>query len=130
MNAKALDENSIAALVIDSAIRVHRELGAGLFESACEGALAYELADRGLSVERQKSVYVVYRGSQLEEGFRADLVINERVVVEIKSVKHFDDVHYKQLLTYLKLMNCKLGHSIEPDVPNMKNGIRRLVNVL
>jgi len=120
--------NKITDTIIGSAIDVHRELGPGLLESAYEACLAFELADRGLSVERQKELPVVYRDVRLDCGYRLDLLIENEVIVELKAVERVDPIHTAQLLSYLKLSGCKLGLLINFNVKILKNGIRRLIN--
>ena len=109
---------------------IHRELGPGLLESVYEEILAYELENRGLSVERQRAVEVEWGGQNLGKGFVADLVINSKVILELKSVQKLEPVHFKQLLTYLKLTNLKLGLLINFNEVLIKNGIKRIVNGL
>ncbi len=111
-------------------MRVHKELGPGLLESTNESCLSYELRDAGLNVEVQKGLPVVYRNTKLECGYRIDLMIEEKVRVEIKSVEALNDVHLAQILTYLKLLGCTLGYLINFNVKRVKDGIRRVVNKL
>lgn len=122
--------NTITEAIIGGAIAVHRELGPGLLESAYEACLAYELADRGLSVERQKGLPVIYRNVQVDCGYRMDLLVDGKVVVELKTVEGLEPIHEAQLLSYLKLSGCKVGLLINFNVAILKNGIRRLVNGL
>ena len=119
--------NKITDTIIGSAIAVHRELGPGLLESAYEACLAFELADRGLSVERQKALPVVYHDVRLDCGYRIDLLGEEKVIVELKAVERVKPIHTAQLLSYLKLSGCKLGLLINFNVKVLKNGIRRLI---
>jgi GxxExxY protein len=114
--------------VIAAAIAVHRELGPGLLESAYETCISYELAERGLKIERQKALPVSYRGVRLDCGYRIDLLVEEKVVVEVKAVEKFELIHEAQLLSYLKLSCCQVGLLINFNVKVLKNGIRRLVN--
>lgn len=107
---------------------MHRELGPGLLESAYETCLSYELAERGLKIERQKGLPVYYRGARLDCGYRIDLLVEDRVVVEVKAVEKFELIHEAQLLSYLKLSGCQVGLLINFNVKVLKNGIRRLVN--
>ena len=109
---------------------VHRELGPGLLESAYEACLAYELPDRGLSVERQKALPVKYRGVNVDCGYRIDLLVEGKVVIELKAVQRLEAIHQAQLLSYLKLSGCKVGLLINFNVKVLKDGIRRLVNEL
>jgi len=120
--------NEITDTIIGSAIAVHRELGPGLLESAYEVCLAFELADRGLSVERQKALPVVYRNVKLDCGYRIDLLVEEKVIIELKAVERVEPIHTAQILSYLKLSGCKLGLLINFNVKVLKNGIRRLIN--
>jgi GxxExxY protein len=123
---KEIDE--ITESVIGAAIAVHRALGPGLLESAYEACLAYELVDRGLSVERQKAVPVVYRGVKLDCGYRIDLLVQEKVIVELKAIERFEPIHIAQVLSYLKLSGCNVGLLINFNVKVLKDGIRRLIN--
>src|SRR5688572_30228569 len=102
-----MTENQIGNTVIGAAIEVHKQLGPGLLESAYEAALIHELSGRGLTAKRQVSIFIEYRGVKLEEGFRADIIIDDKVILELKSVESVMDVHKKQLLTYLKLSGMK-----------------------
>ena len=123
-------ENEISREIVDAAYHIHTMLGAGLFESVYESAMAYELQKRGLAFERQKSIPVVYESVYLGEGFRADLIVEDLVIVELKSIEHIAAVHKKQLLTYLKLADKRLGLLINFNTDLIKNGITRLVNKL
>lgn len=125
-----MTENEIAHQILDSAYRVHSKLGPGLFESVYEAALAYELAQRGLNVSRQFPIPVIYESIQIEAGFRADLLVEGKVIVELKSIEAITPVHHKQLLTYLRLSNTRLGLLLNFNVPRLKEGITRLVNHL
>jgi GxxExxY protein len=120
--------NKITDTIIGSAIDVHRELGPGLLETAYEACLAFELADRGLSIERQKALPIVYRDVRLDCGYRLDLLVENKVIVELKAVERFEPIHTAQLLSYLKLSGCKLGLLINFNVKVLKNGIRRIIN--
>lgn len=119
--------NKITEMVIGAAIAVHRELGPGLLESTYEACLAFEIADRGWAVERQKSLPVKYRGVKLDCGYRIDLLVQEKVIIEVKAVGRLDPIHEAQLLSYLKLSGCNVGLLINFNVKVLKNGIRRLV---
>lgn len=125
-----MNENEIAKILFELALEVHRELGPGLFESVYEEILFYELTQRGLYVERQKAVPVYYKEVKMEAGFRIDLLIEETVIVEIKSVEELARVHFKQVLTYLKLTKSKLGLLINFNEDLLKDGFRRVVNGL
>ncbi len=128
-NAKALREiEEIASFVVDSAFWLHKGLGPGLLESVYEVVLAKIISDRGLKVERQVTVPICYQGIELREGFRLDLFVNSKLVVELKSVETFHPVHYKQLLTYLRLMDQPLGLLINFGAPLLKDGLKRVVN--
>ncbi len=125
-----MTENEIGKIVVDGAVAVHRPLGPGLLESVYEAVLAAELRERGLRVERQIAVPIEYRGSQFEEGFRADLIVEGKVLVELKSVEKLTHVHKKQLLTYLRLSGRKLGFLLNFGEAMIKDGIVRTVNGL
>ena len=124
-----MDElNAISGQVVDSAIAVHSELGPGLLESVYEIALAFELRGRGFNVERQIPVPVQYRGIKFDEGYRLDLVVNDVVIVEVKSIEAVVAIHRKQVLTYLRLTNRPLGLILIFNVNLMKDGISRIAN--
>ncbi len=123
-----MTENEVAALIVDAALLVHRELGPGLFESTYEVCLVYELKKRGLRVEAQKELPVVYQDIQLEAGYRIDLLVEGIVIVELKSVQSLSDLHMAQVITYLKLAHCKLGLLINFNVKLIKDGIKRVAN--
>jgi GxxExxY protein len=121
--------NALTEKIISAAIDVHRELGPGMLESAYEACLAYELITRGLSVERQKALPVVYRGQTLDCGYRLDLLVESAVVVEVKSVERFERVHAAQLLSHLRFSKCKVGLLINFNVKWLvEDGIKRVVN--
>jgi GxxExxY protein len=123
-------ENAISKEIVDVAVRVHRALGPGLFESVYEGVMASALEKRGLNISAQQIMPVVFEGIRFEMGFRADLVVGEKVIVEIKSVAGLLPVHRKQLLTYLKLSRMRLGLLINFNVVLIKDGIVRIANGL
>jgi len=125
-----MTENEIGTLVVDAAVEVHRELGPGLFESVYEVSLAHELAQRGLSSERQVVVAIDYKGIRFDEGFRADIIVERKVVLELKSVEQLAKVHHKQLFTYLKLLDLRLGFLLNFGGALMRDGISRIVNNL
>ncbi len=125
-----MTENEIGKIALDSAFAVHRELGPGLLESVYEAVLAAELLQRGLSVERQVPVTIRYKGMTFDEAFRADLVVEEKVIVELKSVERVSEAHKKQVQTYLRLTGCKLGFLLNFGEALMKRGIARVVNGL
>ena len=120
--------NRITDIVISATIAVHRELGPGLLESAYEACLVYELIQHGLSVERQKSVPVTYRGVKIDCGYRIDLLVEDKVVVELKAVERLEPIHEAQLLSYLKLSGYQIGLLINFNVRMLKQGIKRLAN--
>ena len=125
-----MDENTIGTLLIEAAIEVHRELGPALLESVYEAALAYELEQRGLKVARQIPVPLNYKGIHFDEGFRADLIIEDKVIAELKSVEKVTPAHKKQTQTYLRLTGKKLGYLFNFGGEVMKTGITRCVNGL
>ena len=125
-----MTENDIAKEVIDSAFSIHSKLGPGLLESVYEVLLADELTRRGFSVRQQVSIDIEYNGRKFPEAFRADLIINGKVIVELKSVEEVKPVHKKQLLTYLRLTNLKLGLLINFGENLIKDGMSRVVNGL
>jgi GxxExxY protein len=120
--------DNITAKIIGSAIRVHRKLGPGLLESTYRECLSFELTRSGWHVEKEKPLPIIYEGIRLEHGYRIDLLVENQVVIEIKTVEEFASVHYKQLLTYLKLGNYKVGLLINFYVYSLKYGIKRMVN--
>ena len=125
-----MSENEIAKVVVDAAYRVHVTLGPGLLESVYEVALEYELKKRGLKAVRQRGLPVVYDAIVIDEGYRADLVVEDKVILELKSVEEIVPVHKKQLLTYLRLANMRLGLLINFGDALIKHGITRVVNGL
>lgn len=125
---EASEMNSISEKIIGAAIEVHKTMGAGLFESVYEECLCYEFNLRNISFEQQKVVPIIYKGKTFDHGFRADLIVEGKVIVELKSVSSVLPVHETQLLNYLKLSNLKLGLLINFNVPILKNGIKRIVN--
>jgi GxxExxY protein len=114
--------------IIGAAIEVHKQLGPGLLESTYEECLAFELVERGLNIERQIELPVLYKGNQLNAGYRIDIQVNGEVIIEIKSVERLKSLHQAQLLTYLKLTGIRYGLLMNFNVSLMKNGIRRLIN--
>ena len=125
-----LSENELSRIIVNSALKVHRNLGPGLLESSYEECLCYELRKEGLFVEKQKTLPLIYEEVKLEIGYRIDLLVEKKVVIEVKSVEALNDVHLAQVLTYLKLSGCKLGLLINFNVSLIKNGIKRIVNKL
>ena len=125
-----MTENEIATQIVDAAYKIHTTLGPGLLESVYEAVMAEELSRRSLRVVRQQAIPVVYQNVHLEVGFRADLIVEGKVIIEIKSVDGIAPVHKKQLLTYLRLTDKRLGILINFDVELIKDGISRVVNRL
>jgi len=123
-----MNENEIGAIVVDCAVKIHMRLGPGLLESVYETVLAYELEKRGLSVERQVPIPIYYDDICFEEGFRADAIVDRKVILELKSVECITNAHKKQLLTYLRLSGMKLGYLLNFGEALMKDGITRTIN--
>lgn len=123
-----MNENEIGTIVVDCAVKLHKSLGPGLLECVYEVVLADQLMRAGLTVERQKPIPIEFEGMKFDEGFRADIVVNGLVILELKSVEKIHPVHKKQLLTYLKLTNLKLGYLLNFGDELMKNGITRIIN--
>lgn len=125
-----MTENELSYKIIGAALEVHRNLGVGLLESAYEIALAYELRELGLKVNQQVSLPLKYKEEIIENAYKLDLIIEDKVIIEIKSVLEIHPIFYSQLLTYLKLTNLKLGLLINFNTPLIKDGIHRIVNKL
>jgi GxxExxY protein len=125
-----MTENEIGTIIVNAAIAVHRQLGPGLLESVYEIVLAYELQQRGLGVNRQMPIPIRYQDMTFDEAFRADLLVAEKVIVELKSVEQVSEAHKKQVQTYLRLIGCKLGFLLNFGEALMKRGITRVVNGL
>ena len=125
-----MTENEISEKIIGCAIQVHRELGPGLLESSYQECLYFELIQAGLLVEKEKPLPLVYKDVKLDCGYRLDLVVENKVIIEVKSVEALNDIHMAQILTYLKLSKCKLGLLMNFNVTLMKAGIRRVANKL
>ncbi len=123
-----MTDNEITQTVLACAFKVHTELGPGLLESAYEECLYYEIKQAGLNVEKQKALPLVYYEVKLEVGYRLDLLIENRIIVEVKSVDAFNEVHLAQVITYLKLSKCKYGLLVNFNVKSLKDGIRRVAN--
>jgi GxxExxY protein len=123
-----MNENEIAKLVVDAAVKVHSKLGPGLLESVYETVLAKELGVRGLIVMRQVPIPIQYEELDFDEGFRADIIVEGKVILELKSVEQIAKVHYKQLFTYLKLADKRLGLLLNFGADLMKEGIKRIAN--
>lgn len=125
-----MNENELSEQIIGKAIEVHKTLGPGLLESVYEQALAYEIERTEMTCQRQTPIPVTYKERTFQEGFRADLIVNKKVLIEIKSVEELKAVHFAQVLTYLKLTGLKLGLLINFNTKLLKNGIKRVVNNL
>ena len=125
-----MDENKLGTIVVDASIVVHRGLGPGLLETVYVVVLAKELQERGLAVERQIPIPIKYGGFRFDEGFRADIVVEGKVILELKSIEAINNAHKKQLLTYLKLTGMKLGYLLNFGEALMKDGIIRIVKGL
>jgi len=125
-----MTENEISQIIVDTAFQIHKRLGPGLLESVYEVILAYALDRRGLKIDRQVAVTIVYDDIKFDEGFRADLVVEDKVIVELKSVENVVPVHKKQLLTYLRLADKRLGLLINSGSELIRDGISRVVNGL
>lgn len=123
-----MTENEISKIIIGCAIDVHKQLGPGLLESAYKECLAFDLNEKGLYVENEKPMPIVYKEVKLDHGYRIDLLIEKKVAIEAKTVEFFTDVHTAQVLTYLRLGNYKLGLLINFHVNLLKNGIKRIIN--
>ena len=123
-----MTENEIGDVIVDSALKVHTVLGAGLLESAYEACLGYELEKRGLQLQKQVGIPVVYEDVRLEVGYRLDLLVQDLVIVEIKAVERLMPIHTAQILSYLKLKGLKLGYLLNFNVEHMRHGIRRVAN--
>lgn len=121
------EENEISRAVVNGAIIVHRALGPGLLESAYQASLAHLLVKKGYKVELEKPQPVTFQDLKLDTGYRLDMLINEKVIVELKAVESLNDIHMAQILTYLKLSKCKLGLILNFNVRLMKNGIKRVI---
>jgi GxxExxY protein len=121
-----MSENELSKIVFDAGLKVHKALGAGLLESAYEECLYFELVNLGLHVEKQKGLPLIYNQVKLDIGYRVDLMLEHKLIVEIKSVEALNDIHLAQVLTYLKLSGCKLGLLI--NFNTVKDGIKRVIN--
>ena len=125
-----MTEKELSKIIIGLGIEIHTELGPGLLESSYEECLYYELKKNGFKVEKQKALPLKYKEVDLEVGYRMDLLVEDKVVIEIKAVEALNDVHLAQVLTYLKLSKCKLGLLMNFNVYRLKDGIKRVVNGL
>ena len=130
-NSESREEiDAISYKIIGLAIEVHKQLGPGLLESAYQECLYYEIANSGLTVEKQKALPIIYKDIKPDHGYRIDLLIENKIVIELKTVEAFTDVHFAQILTYLKLGNYPLGLLINFDSKILKNNIKRFINTL
>ena len=125
-----MTENELSKIIIGCAIEVHKSLGPGLLESAYEACLAYEIKLAGLNINTQQPLPLIYKEVHLETGYRLDIIVEKKVILEIKTVEGFNDIHLAQVLTYLKVSNCKLGLLLNFNVLKMTDGIKRVVNNL
>lgn len=125
-----MNENEIGDIVLGGAMKVHSALGPGLLESAYEICLAHEITKQGLSIKQQVLLPVQYNGLKLDAGYRLDLLVHNKVIVELKAVEKLLPIHMAQLLSYLKLSGCSLGYLLNFNVVHMKDGIKRIVNKL
>ena len=123
-----MTENEIAKQVFDCSLSIHRTLGPGLLKSTYQECLYFEIQKQGLHIEKEKALPLIYKDIELEVGYRIDLIIENKFIVEIKAVEALNDVHFAQVLTYLKLSKCTLGMLINFNVSLIKNGIRRVIN--
>ena len=130
VNIQIMDLNDLTYQIIGCAYKIHSRLGPGLLESTYEVCMEYELIKNGFEVKKQVALPVIYDEVKLDAGYRIDLIVNNSVIIEIKSVESLTDVHLAQVLTYLKLSDCKLGLLINFNVSKLKDGIRRVVNNL
>lgn len=126
----SISENNLSKLVFEAALNIHRKLGPGLLENSYKECLYYELTKEGLFIEKEKSLPLVYEEVKLDIGYRIDLMVENKVIIETKAVEVLNDVHLAQVLTYLKLSNCKLGLLINFNVTLLKTGFKRVVNGL
>jgi len=122
-----MNENEISKIILDCAFKIHTALGPGLLESAYRECLAYELGKTGLKVEKEKALPLVYEEVKLECGYRIDLLVENKVVIELKVVEAFNDVHIAQTLTYMRLSGCRLGLLLNFYTKSLKDGIKRLI---
>ena len=122
-----MHENEIGSLIINAALQVHKELGPGLLESTYEHCLAFELLSQELSIETQLALPVVYKNVKLACGYRIDIRVERKVIIEVKSVESLNDIYLAQVLTYMKLSGCKLGYLLNFNVKQFKDGIKRVV---
>jgi hypothetical protein len=125
-----MDENELAKIVVDLGFKIYKKLGAGLFENVYEECLFHDIKKFGLKVEKQKSLPIIYDDLIIENAFKIDLLVEDKLILEIKTVDYLNDIHKAQILTYLKMTNCKLGLLMNFRTDYYKNGIKRVVNNL
>jgi GxxExxY protein len=125
-----MTENELSKIVFETGLKIHKKLGPGLFEHVYEECLFYELTKTGLFIEKQKLLPIVYEELKIENAFRLDIIIENKLILEIKTVDYINSVHKAQLLTYLKMTNCKLGLLLNFQSDVFKNGVTRIVNFL
>ncbi|SHF90391.1 GxxExxY protein [Chryseobacterium sp. OV279] len=125
-----MTENELSKVVFDAGLKIHKKLGAGLFEHVYEECLFYELSKTGLLIERQKLFPIIYEDLKIENAFRLDMIIENKLILEIKTVEYINSIHKAQLLTYLKMTNSKLGLLLNFQSDVFKNGVTRIVNHL
>jgi GxxExxY protein len=123
-----MNENELSKIVFEAGLKIHRKYGPGLFESTYEACLEYELLKNGLKVEKQLSLPLKYEDLMIENAYRIDLLIEDKLIVEVKTVSELSEIHFSQILTYLKLSDRKLGLLINFNVPLFKDGVRRVSN--
>ncbi len=123
-----MDENELAKIVVDLGFKIYKKLGAGLFENVYEECLFHDIKKFGLKVEKQKSLSIIYDDLVIENAFKIDLLVEDKLILEIKTVDYLNDIHKAQILTYLKMTNCKLGLLMNFRTDYYKNGIKRVVN--
>ncbi len=128
MNNYSYSENELSKIVFDAALKVHKALGPGLLESAYQECLYYELKKSELLVQKEKALPLIYEEVKLDCGYRLDLIVEDKLIIEVKSVEALTDIHLAQVLTYLKLSDCKLGLLINFNVLLIKDGIKRVIN--
>ncbi|MCE3074365.1 GxxExxY protein [Chryseobacterium gwangjuense] len=125
-----MTENELSKVVFDTGLKIHKKLGSGLFEHVYEECMFYELTKTGLFVEKQKLLPIIYEELKIENAFRLDMIIENKLILEIKTVDYINSIHKAQLLTYLKMTNCKLGLLLNFQSDVFKNGVTRMVNFL
>lgn len=125
-----MTENELSKIVFDLGLKIHRKFGAGLFENVYEECLFYELKKAGLKVEKQKTLPIIYEELRIENAYRIDIIVEDKLILEIKTVDYINDVHKAHILTYLKLTNCKLGLILNFRTDIFKDGVKRVVNGL